>query len=96
MSNASTPAPEISLQEQVNQAFDKAAAYTNHDATLLAQIKACNSVCRFAFPIRRDDGSVRVINAWRAEHSHHRLPTKGGVRFSSHVNEDEVTGLARS
>ncbi len=91
MPKASAP---IRLNEQVDQAFDKAAAHTKHDPTLLAQIKACNAVCRFAFPIRRDDGSVRVINAWRAEHSHHRLPTKGGIRFSSHVDEDEIVGLA--
>jgi glutamate dehydrogenase (NAD(P)+) len=91
MAKASAP---IRLNEQVDQAFDKAASLTKHDPTLLAQIKACNAVCRFAFPIRRDDGSVRVINAWRAEHSHHRLPTKGGIRFSSHVDEDEIVGLA--
>ena len=94
MSNDEAASAPIRLNEQVEQAFDKAAARAKHDPTLLAQIKACNTVCRFAYPIRRDDGSVRIINAWRAEHSHHRLPTKGGIRFSQHVDEDEIIGLA--
>jgi glutamate dehydrogenase (NAD(P)+) len=84
----------ISLLEQVNASFDRAAVLTGHDRSLLAQIRACNACCHFAFPLRRDDGSIEVIEAWRAEHSHHKQPTKGGVRFSLAVNEDEVKALA--
>ena len=80
--------------EQVNRNFDKAAAYTKHDKGLLNQIKICNSVYKMQFPLRRDDGSIEVINAWRAEHSHHKFPTKGGIRYSMDVNEDEVMALA--
>jgi len=83
----------ISFLAQVNYNFDKAAAHTKHDPTLLAQIKACNSVFRTAFPLRRDDGHIEVIHAWRAEHSHHKMPTKGGIRFSPDVSEDEVEAL---
>ncbi len=84
----------ISFSEQVNLYFDAAAALTSHDPHLLNQIKECNFVCRFSFPIERDDGSIEVIHAWRAEHSNHKLPTKGGIRFSMDVNEDEVIALA--
>jgi glutamate dehydrogenase (NAD(P)+) len=85
----------ISFSEQVNRYFDAAAALTDHHPQLLQQIKACNFVCRFAFPIERDDKkSIEVIHAWRAEHSNHKLPTKGGIRFSLDVNEDEVVALA--
>lgn len=83
-----------SFTDQVNRQFDKAAALTTHDSGLLEQIKRCNAVYRVAFPIRRDDGSVEVIEAWRAEHSQHKLPTKGGIRYSLSVNEDEVMALA--
>ena len=46
------------------------------------------------FPLKRDDGEIEVIHAWRAEHSHHKQPTKGGIRYSTLVNEDEVIALA--
>lgn len=73
--------------------FDHAAQFTNHSEGLLDQIKACNSVYRFRFPIRKGNG-VEVIDAWRVEHSHHMSPTKGGIRYSEMVNEDEVMALA--
>ncbi|MDG2012986.1 MAG: Glu/Leu/Phe/Val dehydrogenase [Pirellulaceae bacterium] len=84
----------ISFAEQVNHNFDRAASLTNHDPSLLAQLRVCNFVCRFAFPIERDNGKIEVIRAWRAQHSNHKLPTKGGIRFSNDVNEDEVIALA--
>jgi glutamate dehydrogenase (NAD(P)+) len=87
-------AHRVSLLEQVNRNFDKAAALTSHHPTLLTQIKRCNAVYRLSFPVRMDDGSIQTIEAWRAEHSQHRLPTKGGIRYSMAVNEDEVMALA--
>lgn len=83
-----------SFYRQVNRGFDRAAALTDHDPMLLKQIKTCNSVYRMSFPIKRDDGSIEVIDAWRAEHSQHKLPTKGGIRYSLTVNEDEIKALA--
>jgi glutamate dehydrogenase (NAD(P)+) len=53
----------------------------------------CNSVYSFKFPIRQKDG-YRTITGWRAQHSHHKLPVKGGIRFSEDANEDEVIALA--
>jgi len=85
---------ELSFLAQVHRSFDRAAALTDHDPNLLEQIKICNSVYYFTFPLIRDDGSLETIQAWRAEHSHHKLPTKGGIRYSTHVNEDEVIALA--
>ena len=87
-------APRLTFFEQVNVAFDQAAKYTDHDSTLLEQVKQVNAVYRVSFPLRRDDGTIQVIDAWRAEHSHHRLPTKGGIRYAMSVNEDEVMALA--
>lgn len=83
-----------SLLEEVNRSFDRAAALTPHDPHLLQQIRTTNSVYHIAFPIKRDDGSIEVIEAWRAEHSHHRRPTKGGIRYKIDVSESEVRALA--
>lgn len=80
--------------DQVNTNFDKAAAYTKFDKGILSQIKMCNTVYHVSFPIRRDDGTVEVIEGWRVEHSHHKMPTKGGIRFSHKVDEDETKALA--
>ncbi|MDA0906554.1 MAG: Glu/Leu/Phe/Val dehydrogenase [Bacteroidetes bacterium] len=80
--------------EQVNKNFDKAAPYTRFEKGLLDQIKVANQVYEITFPIRRDDGSIDVIKGWRVEHSHHKLPTKGGIRYSRIVNEDETKALA--
>ena len=82
------------FSNQVNHQFDRAAKFTKHDSTLLEQIKACNSVYYVSFPVRRDDGTIEVMHAWRAEHSQHKLPTKGGIRYSPDVSEDEVMALA--
>jgi hypothetical protein len=41
-------------------------------------IKACNSLLRVNFPLRRDDGSVEVVRGYRAQHKHHRLPGATG------------------
>lgn len=79
---------------EVNKNFDKAAAYTKFDHGLLNQIKICNSSYKITFPLEKDDGSIEVIHAWRAEHSHHKSPTKGGIRYADEVNEDEVTALS--
>ena len=80
--------------EEVNQYFDQAARFTNHPAGLLNQIRLCNSVYRFDFPLRRHDGTIEVIRAWRVEHSHHKLPVKGGIRYAPEVYEEEVMALA--
>ena len=53
-------------------------------------------ICVFfcSFPIRRDDGRVETIQAYRAQHSHHRLPCKGGIRYATAVDLQEVEALA--
>src|SRR5574341_187702 len=83
-----------SFFENVGRYVDRAAALTKHSKGLLDQIKACNSVYSFEFPLRQPDGGVEVIKAWRVEHSHHKTPVKGGIRYAPNVDEDEVKALA--
>ena len=78
----------------VEKSFDKAAKHTKWDEGILCQIKACNAVYRMRFPVKRDNGNIEVIEAYRVQHSHHKTPCKGGIRFSEAVNQDEVMALA--
>jgi len=79
--------------ESVQRNFDKAAAHTGLPAGLLQQIKVCNAVYQMQFPVKIGD-EYQVIEAYRVQHSHHRAPTKGGIRFSHLVDQDEVMALA--
>ena len=69
--------------------FDKAAAFTKFEPGILKQIKVCNSVYTFNFPVEID-GKVQVFSGIRVQHSQHKTPTKGGIRYSEFVDEDEV------
>lgn len=84
---------EYSFFGAVEQSFDKAAKFTSIDQGLLEQIKQCNSVYRMHFPVKIGD-KIEVIKAYRVQHSHHKTPCKGGIRFSTAVNLDEVMALA--
>ena len=85
---------QYSFFESVEKSFDKAAKFTKWDKGLLEQIKACNSIYSMKFPVKMDDGRIEVIEAYRIQHSQHKTPCKGGIRFSEAVNQDEVMALA--
>jgi glutamate dehydrogenase (NAD(P)+) len=78
----------------VEKSFDKAAKFTKIEPGVLDQIKTCNAVYQMRFPIKRDNGVIEVIEAYRVQHSHHKTPCKGGIRFAAEVNQDEVMALA--
>ena len=84
---------QINFYESVQRNFDKAAAISKHPKGLLDQIKVCNAVYQMNFPVKIGK-DFQVIEAYRVQHSHHRLPTKGGIRFSHLVNQEEVMALA--
>ncbi|MEM1220933.1 MAG: Glu/Leu/Phe/Val dehydrogenase [Bacteroidota bacterium] len=87
------PITKVSFFQSVQNYFQKAAPHTGLHEGLLEQINACNAVYRMHFPVNID-GEYKVIEAYRVQHSHHRLPTKGGIRYSNHVNQEEVMALA--
>ena len=84
----------VSFYHSVLQMIDEASKYTDYSKGLIDQVKYCNSVYRMRFPVKMDNGDIKVVEAYRAEHSHHRLPVKGGIRYSFAVNQDEIMALS--
>ena len=83
----------IKFTDNVYRMFDNAVSHLNLPTGLANQIKHCNSVIHLQFPIQVEN-EYRIINAYRAEHSHHRRPVKGGIRIDLNVDFDEVVALA--
>jgi glutamate dehydrogenase (NAD(P)+) len=61
---------------------------------ILNIIEPCAHVLEVNFPIQKDDQSFEMIRGYRAQHSHHRSPCKGGIRYSLDVCADEVKALS--
>jgi glutamate dehydrogenase (NAD(P)+) len=76
-----------------NANFAQAARYLKAPADLLESIRVCHHMYSIQFPVRIK-GKVQMFHAFRAEHSQHRLPTKGGIRFAPGVDLEEVAALA--
>ncbi len=93
MKNEISEQREHSFFGDVLRYFEKAASFTGHPRGLLDQIKYCNSVYRINFPVRLKR-KIDVIVAYRVEHSQHKLPVKGGIRYSTAVTQDEIMALA--
>jgi len=66
----------------------------NRTSGILKIMEPCHHVLEVAFPLKKDDGSFEMIQGWRAQHSLHRTPTKGGIRYSLDVCADEVKALS--
>jgi len=84
---------DLNLWNIVSRQFDRAAATMNLPEGLSRQIKACNAVYYVQFPVRFGD-RYEIFEGWRAEHSQHRKPTKGGIRDSEMVTQEEIMALA--
>jgi glutamate dehydrogenase (NAD(P)+) len=83
----------MSFREGVDRMVDRAALAIGLSPNTAKIIQACNAVIQIKFPVCIQ-GVVEVFAGWWAIHSAHRLPAKGGLRFTPMVNQDETEGLA--
>ncbi len=74
--------------------MDKAAALLQLDEADYIAFKSPERELKVSFPVKMDDGSLRVFEGYRVQHSSVRGPFKGGIRFHQDVNMDEVKALA--
>ena len=79
--------------ESVRGMIEQATKRLDLPPGLAEVIKRCRSVYAVRFPVKIR-GEWRVIEGWRANHSEHRLPLKGGIRYAPDVNQEEVEALA--
>jgi len=79
--------------DSINTMYDRAVSFLDLSPGLAELIRGCNSVYEVRFPVTIR-GEVRVFKGWRAVHSEHKLPVKGGIRYSPQVSHSEVQALA--
>lgn len=82
-----------SFSSNVDRMVDHAFSILSLDEGTAQAIKACNSVLQVKFPVKIR-GQIETFTGWRAVHSTHRLPAKGGIRFAPFTDQDEVEALA--
>lgn len=87
-------APKDNPFEDMLARFDVAAAALGLDDGLIQILTTPERELKVAIPIRMDDGRTRVFEGWRVQHNSAMGPCKGGIRYSPHVNVDEVRALA--
>lgn len=80
--------------DQVRMFMERAAKSTDIPPDMYELIQSCASVIRFNIPLQMDNGEIRTIPCYRAQHSVHLLPTKGGTRYSEHIDLQETEALA--
>jgi glutamate dehydrogenase (NAD(P)+) len=74
--------------------FDIAAERLQLDAGIRQVLRQCQRELTVHFPVRMDDGSIRVFEGYRVQHNTARGPAKGGIRFHADTTIDEVRALA--
>jgi len=92
--NPGAERPPDNPYEMAVAQFDAVADRLGLDGGLRQVLRACKREVTVRFPVRMDDGSIRVFTGYRVHHNEARGPVKGGLRFSSAVGLDEVRALA--
>jgi glutamate dehydrogenase (NAD(P)+) len=88
-SNASEP----SFRDSVDIMFNRAVALLDLPPGLAEKIRVCNATYTVRFGVRLR-GQMTTFTGYRAVHSEHMEPVKGGIRYALGVNQDEVEALA--
>jgi glutamate dehydrogenase (NADP+) len=83
-----------SLFEEATGRLEAALEHATVSGDTLERLRLPKSVLKVSIPVRMDDGSLRTFPGYRVRYDDSRGPTKGGVRFHTNVNVDEMESLA--
>ncbi|MDB9746262.1 Glu/Leu/Phe/Val dehydrogenase [Candidatus Pelagibacter sp.] len=83
----------MSFKDNVNLHVDKSAKLLNFSDDLLEHLKSTHSLIKVNVGVVLE-GKINNFTGWRAVHSEHILPTKGGLRYSETVDQDDTEALA--
>ena len=83
----------ISFLDSVDLYFNRAADALDLPKGLARQIRTCNAICEMKFGVEIR-GGYEIFTGWRATHSEHVLPAKGGIRYAPFADQQEVEALA--
>jgi len=61
---------------------------------LIEQLREPQRIVEVNFPVKMDSGEVEVFKGYRVQHNNFRGPYKGGIRFHTQVNLEEVKILS--
>ena len=79
--------------KSISKMFDDAVKILGVKRGLANQIKSCNSTHTIRFGVKLDSG-IKTFTGWRAVHSEHLEPVKGGIRYSHHIKTSEIEAMA--
>jgi glutamate dehydrogenase (NAD(P)+) len=100
MTTATQPRPPAPQSEEANEwrtaqaQFDTAAEIIKLEPELREILREVQREFTCNFPVRMDDGSIRMFTGYRVQHNINRGPAKGGIRYHPDVSLDEVKALA--
>ena len=80
--------------EEVSNRINSICHRLNIDEGINAKLRYCKRELTVNFPVKMDDGTVRIFTGYRIEHNTDRGPGKGGIRYHPDVNIDETKALA--
>jgi glutamate dehydrogenase (NAD(P)+) len=83
----------LQFRQSVDHMVDRALRTMGLEEGVANAIKACTSVLQVTFPVKIRD-QIEIFTGWRAVHSIHRLPSKGGIRYAPVADQMEVEALA--
>ena len=88
--------PKVSAYEIATRNFDRAADLLDLPDAYRLLVRTPFREMRVEVPLYRDDGTLQVLTGYRVQHNGARGPFKGGIRFSTLVDEHEVRALAET